>query len=159
MDLEGQEESTSKEERLAAQLKEVDEDLVIIAFNDTLLRRKCLASSEHYDESIDLSALIEAIFRPNEWWATRDLMYEALKKCGLVQGFTPKILSNTFRCNRSGEKEYKRTNYSAGKLQVGCPFLFQGLHGASMSEQNNSSVLCNLNEGHVKNNTYCESRT
>ncbi len=32
----------------------------------------------------------------------------------------------------------------------------RGLHGSSMSEQNHSSILCTLNDGHTKNNTYCE---
>jgi len=32
----------------------------------------------------------------------------------------------------------------------------RGLHGSSMSEQNHSSTLCHLNDGHTKNNKYCE---
>jgi hypothetical protein len=32
----------------------------------------------------------------------------------------------------------------------------RGLHGLSMSEQNHSSILCTLNDGHTKNNRYCE---
>ena len=32
----------------------------------------------------------------------------------------------------------------------------RGLHGSSMSEKNHSSTLCFLNDGHTKNNKYCE---
>ena len=33
----------------------------------------------------------------------------------------------------------------------------RGLHGSSMSEQTHSGVLYHLNDGHVKNNEYCEN--
>ena len=32
----------------------------------------------------------------------------------------------------------------------------RGLHGSSVSEQNHSSTLCHLNDGHSKDNQYCE---
>jgi hypothetical protein len=47
-------------------------------------------------------------------------------------------------------------NREYSKFQINKMKGSRGLHGSSMPEQNHASIMCNLNDGHTKNSTYCE---
>ena len=53
-------------------------------------------------------------------------------------------------------EEFVNANHEYSHFQIDTMKDSQGLHGFSISEQNHASILCNLNDGHTKNNTYCE---
>ena len=104
--------------------EKVDNDVeysVVSHFDHQLLLQKCIPSSPIYESGIDLDLLCKCIFRPDEWWVNRNLLCDALKSFGRVQGFKPSIKYHTIRCNRYGDKEYKR-NYRGAGLHVACLF-------------------------------------
>ena len=53
-------------------------------------------------------------------------------------------------------KEFANANNEYSQFQIDTMKGSRGLHGSSMSEQNHAGILCNLNVGHTKNNTYSE---
>ena len=95
-----------KELLLALQLKQKDELLdtegdttisYVVSFNDSLLRKKCMKSSTHYDPDIDLNLLVCNTFPPNEWWA--NVLYcwmqsSMLANCLVSVGYSSAITSN-----------------------------------------------------------------
>ncbi len=119
-----------KELLLALQLKQIDDFLdtegdttisYVVSFNDSLLRKKCMKSSTHYNPRIDLNWLVQHTFPPNEWWANRGLLLDAVKHFGKLLGFCAIIKRNNIQCNRYGKQEYTRS-YESGQLRVECTF-------------------------------------
>ena len=119
-----------KELLLALQLKQIDELLdtegdtmisYVVSFNESLLQKKCMKSSTHYDPHIDLNLLVRHTFPPNEWWANRGLLLDAVKHFGKLLGFHAIIKRNNIQCNCYRKQEYTRS-YESGQLRVECTF-------------------------------------
>ena len=92
-------------------LKVVDDSSdvdIVVQYNHTLLESKCKRSSKEYDASLDLDLIVKEIFRPDEWWESRELLRISLIQFGSMSGFQPIIAKNTIKCSREGAKEYKR---------------------------------------------------
>ncbi len=124
-----------KEFLLALQLKQnnefVDSDSTdgvmaisyVVSFNDSLLRKKCMKSWTHYNPEIDLNLLVRNTFPPNEWWANRALLLDAVKHVSKLLGFHAILKHNNIQCNCYGKQEYARS-YESGPLCCKCTFNF-----------------------------------
>ena len=96
---------------------------VVSGFNTTLLFKKLTRSSDLFDVDIDIDELCKELFRAEEWWANRDLLFNALVAFGEMKGFRVAKKHAYIKCNRYGKKEYIR-NYEGGGLCVECNFIF-----------------------------------
>ncbi len=121
-----------KELLLASWLKQTNELIkedgvtqiaYVVSFNSGLLRSKCIKSSANYDPDIDPNLLVRHIFPPDQWWANRTLLLDALRDFGKLLGFRPVVKHNNIQCNRYGKKEYSRS-YQSGQLKRECTFKF-----------------------------------
>ena len=92
-------------------------DDIVVSYNHALLELKCKTSSLEYDASLDRDLIVKELFRPDEWWQSRDLLLHSLNLVGGAFGFFPAIDKNEIKCNREGSKEYKRS-YAGGGLKV-----------------------------------------
>jgi hypothetical protein len=57
----------------------------VISFNNTLLHTKHIKSSPQYNFEIDLNVLVT----PNQWWASRSVLFEAVNTFSLLLCFHP----------------------------------------------------------------------
>ena len=64
---------------------------VVIGYNRSLMETKCMQSSPEYDKNLDLDIIVAELFQPDEWWKTRNLLFESLVHFGSIRGFTPTI--------------------------------------------------------------------
>jgi len=115
---------------LCAELKSYDEHddgnsltNIVSGFNTQLLFKKLTRSSDLFDVDIDIDELCKELFRAEEWWANRDLMFNALASFGKIKGFRVAKKHAYIKCNRYGKKEYI-INYEGGGLCVECNFIF-----------------------------------
>lgn len=99
---------------------------VVSDYNHELLKKKCIASSPDYDPQLDLNIIFKELFKCNEKWADRSLIYKSMELFGKVQGWKPKLTNGgtAIACNRIGQKDYKR-DYSAGALKQGCTLILK----------------------------------
>ena len=73
---------------------------VVSGFNTTLLFKKLTRSSDLFDVDIDIDELCKELFRAEEWWANRDLLFNALVAFGEMKGFRVSKKHASIKCNR-----------------------------------------------------------
>ena len=61
-------------------------------------------------------------YPPNEWWANRNMLVNAVKDFGNVYGFKANSPKQCIRCSREGATTTKR-NYISGSLRCECTFI------------------------------------
>ena len=119
--------SPPKELLLASQLKQTDEfikedGVTQIAYVVSFFRcSKCIKFSADYNPCIDLNLLVRHIFSPDQWWANRTLLLDALRDFGKLFGFHPVVKHNNLQCNRYRKKEYSHS-FQSGQLKRECTF-------------------------------------
>ena len=47
---------------------------IVVSYNHALLKLKCKRSSLEYDASLDQDLIVKELFRPDEWWQSRELL-------------------------------------------------------------------------------------
>ena len=94
---------------LCAELKSYDEHddgksitNIVSGFNTQLLFKKLTRSSDLFDVDIDIDELCKELFRAEEWWANRDLLFDALVSFGEIKGF--RVAKNMHTSNATGMK-------------------------------------------------------
>ena len=92
-----------------------DGEKVVMGFDATTLRLKCSPSSPQFVHELDMDSLCLALFPPNEWWANRNMLVNAVKDFGYVYGFKANSPKQCIRCSREGATTTKR-NYISGSL-------------------------------------------
>jgi hypothetical protein len=80
-----------------------------------------MKSSTHYDPEIDLNLLVRNTFPPNEWWANRALLLDAVKHVSKLLSFRAILKRNNIQCNCYGKQEYAQS-YESGPLHCKCTF-------------------------------------
>jgi len=95
---------------------------VVSGFNTQQLFKKLTRSSNLFDVDIDIDELCKELFCAEEWWANRDLLFNALVSFGEIKGFRVAEKHAYIKCNRYGKKEYIRNDESGG-LCVECKFI------------------------------------
>jgi hypothetical protein len=92
--------SPTKEEMIKSQLKQMEQKgnmscetalSYVVSFNNALLCTKCIKSSSQYDLDMDLNVLVREIFTPNQWWASRFVLCEAVNTFSLLLSFHPTL--------------------------------------------------------------------
>ena len=99
------------------------ENPTVIGYNFSLIETECMQLCPKYDTNLDLDIIVREPFQQDEWWKTRNLLFQSLAHFGTICGFAPTIRKGIINCNRAGDKNYART-YSGGTLQSACSFLF-----------------------------------
>jgi hypothetical protein len=97
-DMEDYSSSPTKEEMIESQLKQMEQKAnmgcettlsYVVSFKNALLCTKCIKSSPQYDSEMDLNVLVREIFTPNQWWASRSVLFEAVNTFSLLLSFRP----------------------------------------------------------------------
>lgn len=112
-------------------LKKVDGlSNIIIGFDDKTFVERCsryISTSDgedvlnpHYQE-MDMDAMAMELFKQNDVWISRDVLYHALSAFASIFGFKVVKTRNMLVCKRYGSDNGNR-NWSAGPWKVGCPF-------------------------------------
>jgi hypothetical protein len=109
-------------------LKKVDGlSMIIVGFDEKTFEKHCcrlLPDEEpnpHYDEGLDMDSMAAELFKQNDVWISRDVLYHALSAFATVYGFKVVKTRNMLVCKRYGSDNGNR-NWSAGPWKVGCPF-------------------------------------
>jgi len=105
---------------LCAALKSYDEHddgnyvtNVVSGFNTKLLFKKLTRSSDLFDVDINIYELCKELFRAEEWWANRDLLFNAPVAFGEIKGF--RVAKNMHTSNAT-DMERRSTS---GIMKVG----------------------------------------
>jgi hypothetical protein len=97
-DMEDYSSSPTKEEMMESQLKQMEQKgnmgcettlSYVVSFNNTLLCTKCIKFSPQYDSEMNLNVLVQEISTPNQWWASRSVLFEAVDTFSLLLSFRP----------------------------------------------------------------------
>ena len=101
---------------------------IVTGWDSSVLRRKCLRSSSGYDPAVtsSMDELCKTIFPPDQWWASKQLLFDALQDYAKIAGFCMTSNHNHIRCSRYGDSTTAR-RYSggdSGRLAQGCSMIF-----------------------------------
>ena len=77
---------------------------VVTEWDSSELRRLCLKSSPGFTPSLNVLSLVKNLFPPNEWWASKKLLADALRDYAKIAGFRVATNHNHIRCSRHGER-------------------------------------------------------
>ena len=117
----------------ASELKRIDgASMIIVGFDERTFERRCreflpddgvgtATPNPDYDPALNMDRLASALFRTNDVWISRDVLYHALSSFASVYGFKVVKTRNQIVCKRYGTDNGNR-NWTAGPWKVGCPF-------------------------------------
>ncbi|KAL7485551.1 hypothetical protein ACHAW6_011146 [Cyclotella cf. meneghiniana] len=119
----------------ANSLKKLDGlSMTIVGFDEKALLEKCcrtlppddddaasLRPNPEFDQRLDMDLMAKELFKRDDVWISRDMLYHALSCFGAVFGFKVVKTRNMLCCKRYGSDNGNR-NWSQGPWKVECPF-------------------------------------
>jgi hypothetical protein len=99
----------------------------IVGFDEKTFESKCCRflpnelPNPEYDARLEMDLLAKELFKQNDIWINRDVLYHALSCFSSAFGFKVVKTRNMLVCKRYGSDNGNR-NWSAGPWKVGCPF-------------------------------------
>ena len=101
---------------------------IVTGWDSSMLRSKCLRSSPGFDPSVTstMDELCKTIFPPDQWWAPKQLLLDALQDYAKIAGFRMTSNHNHIRCSRFGDctTARKYSGGDSGRLAQGCSMIF-----------------------------------
>jgi len=94
---------------------------MVVGFDKEKFKNTCLAgkNSPTYNPSLcNFDAIANELFKADEKWESRDLLYDAFKCLGKLHGWIPALQQKQMSCNRFGKNSTSR-DYVGGTLKVG----------------------------------------